>query len=105
MIDYPHIGNHCVYRPIDQLPGEITIKVVGDWRQSLERLEPRIAKVRSRILVVIDSNTKDQLQYLLNKISHIIKFLGTSNIGKRIAVHIYSSLYKDIKLSNGRLAS
>ena len=44
MIDYQHAGNRWVYRSINQLPKEITVKVSDDSKQPLLRLEPNQAK-------------------------------------------------------------
>ena len=44
MIDYQYTGNRWIYRSINQLPGELTVKVLDGLRQPLLRLEPNQAK-------------------------------------------------------------
>ena len=82
MIDYQHTGNRWLYRSINQLPGAITVKVSDGSRQSLLRLEPNQAKETLGIFVSMDSNAKDQINYLLSKTRQIAEYLRISRVGK-----------------------
>ena len=66
MIDYQHTGNRWLYRSIDQIPGDITVKVSDGSRQPLIHLEPNQAKETLGIFVSIDGNAKDQILHLLS---------------------------------------
>ena len=83
MIDYQHIGNRWVYRSINHLPGEITVKVSVDSRESLLRLEPNQAKETLGIFVSMDGNTKDQTHHPLSKTRQMAEYLRILRVEKR----------------------
>ena len=89
MIDYPHIGNHCVYRPIDQLPGEITVKVLDSSIQPLLRLEPNQAKEKLGIFVFMYGNAKYQTDHMLSKTIQVAEHLRTSRLeNEKRGIHL-----------------
>ena len=96
MIVYQHIGKRWVYRSIDQLSREITVKVSDSSRQPLLQLRPNQAKETLGIFVSMNGNAKDQISHLLSKTRQLTEHLHTSQVEKRSVVYIYISfLEKD----------
>ena len=70
------------YKPINQLPGIITVKVVDEIRQTLLRLESRQAKEILGIFVSMDDNSTDQVERLLGKTRQMAKYFRSSKVEK-----------------------
>ena len=93
MIVYQHIGKRWVYRSIDQLSREITVKVSDSSRQPLLQLRPNQAKETLGIFVSMNGNAKDQISHLLSKTRQLTEHLHISQVEKKkrgIYLHQFS---------------
>ena len=65
----------------------------NDVREQLGRLEPHSAKETLGIFVVMDGNSKDEINHLLTKTRQMAEYLRTANIKKKEAWYTFTTAF------------